>query len=200
MCFGTIFSKRRLSIVLFLFGTPWASISGQQVIQRGAFGKPVQVLDETKQWTTPLLVGTEKGAEIYIPDLSNPDWLKLNYRDFFDRGYYTISMLTFYRTPAACRRNQIAWGLGDKAHLDACLDIRYRIRTAKVVPQEKSITLLSAAMVLENGEIDQTTIESRQAFRFWNQLDANTQSALEKTNDLVSLQMKKYDDRMQNVR
>ncbi|ADV82863.1 hypothetical protein AciPR4_2059 [Terriglobus saanensis SP1PR4] len=166
MCFGTTCSKHRLSIVLFLAGTSWASISGQQVIQRGAFGKPAQVLDETKQWTAPLLVGTEKDVEIYIPDLSNPDWLKLNYRDYFDRGYYTITLFTFYRTPAACRRNQIGWGLGDKAHLDACTDIRYRVRTAKMVPQEKSITLLSAAMVLENGEIDQTTIETRQAFRF----------------------------------
>jgi hypothetical protein len=169
-------------------------------IQRGAFGKPVQVLDETKQWTTPLLVGTEKDEEIYIPDLSNPDWLKLNYRDFLDRGYYTISMFTFYRTPAACRRNQIGWGLGDKAHLDACIDIRYRVRAVKIVPQEKSITLLSAAMVLENGEIDDTTIESRQTFRFWNQVDANTQLALEKTNDLVTLQMKRYDDKIQSLR
>jgi len=200
MCFGRICRKGHLSVLLLLFGFSWGSTLGQQVIQRGAFGKPVQVLDETNQWTIPVLVGTEKDVEIYIPDLSNPEWLKLNYRDFFDRGYYTISMFTFYRTPAACRRNQVAWGLGDKAHLDACLDIRYRVRTAKVVPQEKSITLLTAAMVLENGEVDQTTIESRQAFRFWNQMDADTQSAVEKTNELVSVQMKRYDDRMQNVR
>jgi len=199
MCFGGVCCKGHLPVLLF-FGLCVGSISGQQVIQRGAFGKPVQVLDDTQQWTTPLLVGTDKDVEIYIPDLSSPDWLKLNYRDFFDRGYYTISMFTFYRTPAACRRSQIAWGLGDKAHLDACIDIRYRVRTAKIVPQEKSVTLLSAAMVLENGEIDQTTIESRQAFRFWNQLDADTQSAVEKTNDLVNAQMKRYDERMQNVR
>jgi len=200
MYFGRVHCKGHLSVLVFLLGCCWSAISAQQVIQRGAFGKPVQVLDDTRQWTTPLLVGTDKDVEVYIPDLSNPEWLKLNYRDFFDRGFYTISMFTFYRTPAACRRNQIAWGLGDKAHLDACQDIRYRVRTAKIVPQEKSITLLTAAMVLESGEVDQTTIESRQAFRFWNQMDADTQSAIEKTNELVSGQMKRYDDRMQNVR
>ncbi len=200
MCFGGVCCRGHLLLLVLFFGLCVGSISGQQVIQRGAFGKPVQVLDDTRQWTTPLLVGTDKDVEIYIPDLSNSEWLKLNYRDFFDRGYYTISMFTFYRTPAACRRNQIAWGLGDKAHLDACIDIRYRVRTAKVVPQEKSITLLSAAMVLENGEVDQTTIENRQAFRFWNQLDADTRAAVEKTNDLVNTQMKRYDDRMQNAR
>jgi hypothetical protein len=80
---------------------------GQQVIQRGAFGKPEQVLDDTGQWSTPLLVASDSDVQLYIPDVSNPDWLKKNYRDYIDRGTYIITMFTFYKTPTACRANQL---------------------------------------------------------------------------------------------
>jgi len=192
-------SCTRFSVLVLLLGI-WNVASGQQVIQRGAFGKPAQVMDETNQWTTPLLVASDKDVEIYIPDVSSPDWLKLNYRDFYDRGYYTLSMITFYRTPVACRQNQIAWGLGDEAHLQACINIGYRIREGRIDPQQKSVTLLKAAMVLDTGDLDPATVETPNAFRLWNKLDANTQAAIEKANAEIAVQMKIYDEKQQSLR
>jgi hypothetical protein len=188
-----------LSILALLVGASWNLSLGQQVIQRGAFGKPAQVMDETRQWTTPLLVASDQDVAMYIPDVSSPDWLKLNYRDFYDRGYYTISMFTFYRTPEACRQSQIGWGLGDAAHLEACIGIGYRLRTAKIVPQDESATLVEAAMIFQDGTLDPDSVESRGGFRFWHDLDATTRSALEKTTALVRAQMKIYDAKVQSL-
>jgi hypothetical protein len=173
---------------------------GQQVIQRGAFGKPLQVLDDTGQWSTPLLVASDSDVQLYIPDVSNPDWLKKNYRDYIDRGTYVLTMFTFYKTPTACRANQVGWGLGDKEHLDACITIGYRIRKARIQPQGESATLLEAAMVDQNGSIDQNSIQTQETFRMWNQLDRNSEAALRKTDALVRQQMKIYDAKMESTR
>ena len=175
--------------------------TGQQIVQRGALGKPSQVLDETEQWTTPLLVSADRDVEIYMPDVTSPDWLKRNYPDYRDRGVYTLSLFTFYRTPEACRTNQTNWGLGDAEHLNACLvGIGYRVRRARVDPHQKSVTLLMAAMVDQSGVIDASSIQDEGVFRTWDQLDRNTQTALEKANALITAQMKAYDQKMQNIR
>jgi hypothetical protein len=174
--------------------------SAQQVVQRGALGTPSQVFDETEQWTTPLLVASDHDVQIYMPDISNIEWLKRNYEDYHFRGVYTLSLFTFYKTPAACRANQIAWGIGDAAHLNACIDIGYRVRRAKVDPNSKSVTLLAAAMVDQNGTVDPNSVETQNVFRTWDQLDANTQAALKKANALIAAQMKIYDEKLQSAR
>ena len=192
------YRARWLCLALILIVSAGAGF-GQQVVERGAFGKPAQVLDETNQWTTPLLVAADEDVHIYIPDVSSPDWLKRNYPDFHDRGIYTLSMFTFYRTPKACRENQTGWGLGDKAHLDACISIGYRVRRAVINPEEKSATLIMAAMIDQSGKIEPDSIQTEQTFRFWNQLDANTRSALEKANALITKQLTAYDEKMQSL-
>ncbi len=173
---------------------------GQQVVQRGQLGKPAQVLDETQQWTIPILLFSDHDLELYIPDVTSPDWLKQNYQTFEDKGQYIVSMFTFYRTPKACRANQIGWGYGDSEHLDACIDIGYRVRQALVDPNLKSVTLLMAAMVGQDGQIDPTSIQRQSLVRRWADLDANTRAALEKTTGIVSKQMKIYDARIQSAR
>ncbi|MEZ2347782.1 hypothetical protein [Terriglobus sp. RCC_193] len=130
-----------------------SSMSAQQVVQRGTFGHPGAVFDETEQWTTPLALAEDHDVVIYMPDTSTPQWLQRNYNSYLNKGTYILSLFTFYRTPAACRANQIAWGLGDAAHLNACLDIAYRVRRALIDPQSKSVTLEAAAMVDQNGNI-----------------------------------------------
>jgi hypothetical protein len=174
--------------------------SGQQLIQRGPLGKPIQVVDETEQWSIPLPVASNEDVQIYIPDVTSPDWLKRNYRDFIDRGTYTLTLFTFYRTPEACRVNQIAWGLGDKAHLDACIDIGYRVRRAKVDTQSKTVTLLLAAMLDQNGSVDPSSVQDQGLFRTWDQLDPNTLKALKKANALITDQMNIYDRKIQSTR
>jgi hypothetical protein len=184
------------SVVCFLALTA----HGQQVVQRGAFGNPGQVLDDTGQWTTPLLMASDSDVQIYIPDVSTTDWLAKNYRDYIDHGTYVLTMFTFYKTPAACRANQIAWGLGDKEHLDACTMIGYRMRKARIEPQGEQATLLEAAMVDQNGNIDQSSLRTEKTFRTWGQLDTNTATALQKADDLVRKQMKIYDAKVQSTR
>jgi hypothetical protein len=187
--------------VLCSSGLPAQMQAGQQIVERGALGKPQQVLDETGQWTTPLLLAQDHDVEIYMPDVTSPDWLKRNYSDFRDRGVYTLSLFTFYRTPEACRTNQTQWGLGDAEHLNACvLGIGYRVRRARVDPQQKSVTLLMAAMIGQDGVLDASSIQDDGVFRTWDRLDTNTQIALAKANALVTAQMKLYDEKMQSVR
>lgn len=177
-----------------------AEARAQQVVQRGAFGKPSQVLDETNQWTTPLSLASDRDVEIYIPDVTSPDWLKANYPNFHDRGVYVLSMFTFYKTPVACRTNQIGWGLGDAAHLNACIATGYRVRRAQVDSQQRTVILLQAAMVDQNGQLDSASIQDKGVFRTWDQLDSNTQTALKKANALITEQMGIYDRKVQSSR
>ncbi len=170
----------------------------QQVIQRGSGGQPFQVLDETEQWSAPTMVASDHDVETYVPDVSSSAWLKRNYREFIDRHQYVVTMFTHYRTMKACRANQVAWGLGDAAHLNACLDIGYRIRQATVDTHLKTVTLIMAAMVSRDGQMDPSSMQHEPISRTWAQLDANTQQALEKTTDMVSREMKIYDRRVQN--
>ncbi len=172
----------------------------QQVVQRGPLGRPAQVMDETGQWTAPYPIATDHDVEIYIPDLTSPDWLKRNYDMFQNRGQYVVSFFTFYRTPKACRANQIAWGFSDSAHLDACIDIAYRVRQATVDPNLKTVTLIMAAMVGQDGGIDPASVQTQPLTRRWAELDANTQKALTDTTAIVTRQMAVYDRKRQSTR
>lgn len=186
---------RIASFLLLLF--PGMSF-GQQVIQRGPFNKPTQVLDETQQWTIPLLVSSDRDVEVYVPDVTTTAWLSRNYPDFHDRGTYTLSTFTLYKTVNACRANQISWGMGDAAHLDACNDIGYRVRQITVDLGQKSAQILMAAMVDQDGQIVPESVQEPAIFRTWDQLDPTTQKAILKTNDLVTRQMRLYEAKVYN--
>ncbi len=76
---------------------------------------------------------------MYIPDVTSPEWLKRNYQDFQDKEQYVLSTFTFYKTSkAACRINQVGWGFSDGAHLDACIEIGYRVGQASVDATQKN--------------------------------------------------------------
>ena len=202
---GSLLQTRMLTtLTTRILGTALMAVAlaaqAQQVVQRGTFGHPGAILDETDQWTTPLTLAEDHDVILFMPDTSSPQWLQRNYNAWLNKGTYTLTLLTFYRTPAACRANQIAWGLGDAAHLNACLDTGYRIRRALIDPTSKSVTLQTAAMVDQTGNILPATIQDDPVFRTWDQLDGNTQAALKKANDLIGYQMKIYDARQQTLR
>jgi hypothetical protein len=184
---------------VFMFGILAGAGLAQQVVQRGALGRPAEVLDETGQWTVPLLMSSDHDVEIYIPDVTNPDWLKRNYRDFQDKHQYVLTFFTFYRTTRACRANQIGWGYGDQQHLDACNDISYRVRQATVDAHLKTVTLIMAAMVGQDGQIVPSSVERQAISRTWSALDANTQEALQKATGLVTEQMRIYDRKVNGI-
>ncbi|QHN03445.1 hypothetical protein FTO74_08750 [Granulicella sp. WH15] len=189
----------KYTALLFLMLILSATGLAQQILQRGPLGKPLQVLDETQQWTTPLLVASDADVEMYIPDVSSPEWLKQNYPVFQDKGQYVISMFTFYRTPDACRANQIGWGLSDAVHLDACIDIGYRLRQALVDTHLKTVTLMMAAMIGQDGQLMPDSLQTQPVSRTWADLDANSRTALEKTSAIVAKQMELYDQRIQGT-
>lgn len=172
----------------------------QQLIQRGPFSKPVQVLDETGQWTTPLLMFSDADVDLFIPDITAADWLNRNYPGFLEKGQYTVSMFTLYKTPRACRVNQTQSGFADAAHLDACMvTIRYRLRQALVDTQQKTVTLVTAAMLNQDGGMDPASVQHDSRTRSFSELDTGTQAALAKTNELVGKQMRLYDLRVRAV-
>jgi hypothetical protein len=172
----------------------------EQVIQRGALGRPDKVMDDTLQWTTPLMVVTDKDYEIYIPDITAPEWLARNYQPFIDKGHYVISIFTFYKNMKACEANQIAWGYGDAAHLDACNDIGYRVRQVTVETTTKTVSLMMAAMIDQNGNIMPDTVNNIPRVKLWKDLDTDSQKMLEKTSEIVTKAMTAYDIKMQNRR
>jgi hypothetical protein len=188
---------RSAFIALLLAGS--SLLSAQQIVQRGALGTPALVQDETEQWTAPLLLAEDHDSAIYMPDVSTPQWLQRNYDTYLNKGTYILTVFTFYRTQAACRANQVAWGLGDAAHLNACAETGYRARRTLIDPQAKSVTLQSAVMVDQNGSIQPSTLRDDQLFRTWDQFDKNTQSALKKADEFVSQQMRVYDARQRNL-
>ena len=189
----------RLTLATLLLST--TVTLAQQVIQRGSLGAPAQVFDDTNTWTAPLLAVPAKDVEIYLPDVSSQVWLKKNYRSFEDRGQYILTLFTRYRSPEACRANQIGWGLGDQAHLDACAtDIAYRVRTATVDTNLKTVTLISAAMVDPDGNLDPASIQNNHLVRRWQELDSNTQKALDVATTEITRQMARYDRRLQSLR
>lgn len=191
------FKFSRLASLIFLV-CPGLGFS-QQIIQRGPFDKPVQVFDETQQWTTPILVSSDSNVEIYIPDLTAADWLGRNYPDFLNRGTYTLSIFSRYKSVQACRENLVRLGMGDASHMDSCTDIGYRVRQFTVDLNQKSVQLIFAAMVDQDGSIMPAFAQEKSTFRTWDQLDATTQKAILKTNELVAQQMTRYDARIQSI-
>ena len=185
------------SVLLLLSSTALA----QQVVQRGTFGRPSAILDSGGQWTDAVRVLQAHDVDMYIPDVSAPNWLKRHYQDFEDRGQYEITMVTVYHSPKACRDNQTGWGLADAAHLNACAtEIAYRIRNAVVDPNLRTVTLIMAGMVDPDGNLDPSSVQDQHLVRRWAELDPNTQTALQATTALVTRQMAIYDRKLQSAR
>jgi hypothetical protein len=131
--------------------------------------------------------------------VSSADWLKKNYSDFEEKEQYVISFFTFYRNTKACRANQIAWGYSDAAHLDACNDISYRVRQVSVDAHLKTVALMMAAMIGQDGQIVPSSVERQPISRSWADLDSNSQEALQKATALISQQMKIYDRKVKGI-
>lgn len=172
---------------------------GQQVVQRGALGTPAQVYDETQQWTTPLPVAGDAEQEVYIPDISTTPWLDRNYADFENKGVYTVSLFTQYKRASACRRDMVRWGFADAAHLEACVDIGYRVRLLSVDTVQRTVTLHYAAMVGPDGQLLPDAVPAQTTTRRWAELDPTALAALTKTTQIVADQMRSYDRRMRGV-
>jgi hypothetical protein len=179
---------------------PPGAPSGTQVVQRGSGGAPSYILDDTQQWSVPVLVAQTEGVDLYVQDTSDPQWLARNYRDFIDKHQYVITTVTQYKRPSACRASQVQWGNSDAASINACsLDIAYRIHLLRVDAHLKTISVKMAAMVGHDGQMDPGSVQDQGLERNWTDLPADVQEGLQKTTETVAKQMKVYDARVQSV-
>ncbi len=185
-------------VALLVLASGYAA-SAQQVVQRGALGAPSQVYDETQQWTTPLPVAGNAEQDVYIPDVSSTAWLARNYADLENKGVYTVSLFTQYKKSTACRRDMVRWGFSDTAHLDACIDIGYRVREVSVDLTQRTVTLVYGAMVGADGQLLPEAVPIQSSTRRWQELDPTVVAALTKTNQIVTEQMRIYDRKMQGI-
>ena len=173
--------------------------ASQQVIQVGALNIPTDVLTRDDQWSALISVLSNSDEDVYIEDPSTNAWLARNAEGFVDRGQYTITLVTFYKTVHACRADQIRAGFSDAAHVDACNDYRYRIREVAVDSPQNTLTMLFSAMVFTGGTLDSSSIVHESRTRGLNGLDADSQKAISDTLKIVGQQSHSYIARQQNL-
>ena len=171
----------------------------QQVIEAGALNVPASVLTQDNQWSSLLQVLSNSDLELYIEDPSSDAWLARNAQNFIDRGQYTITLVSFYKTRHACREDQIRSGFSDAAHVDACNNYRYRIRQVAVDAPQNTLTLRFSVMVFTGGTPDSTSIVRETRTRGFDGLDADSQKALSDTTKLVAKQSLSYEARQKNI-
>jgi hypothetical protein len=171
----------------------------QQILQIGALNAPTDVLTQDNQWSSLISVLSNSDQDLYIEDPSTNAWLARNAQAFVDRGQYTITLVSFYKTVHACRADQIRAGFSDAAHVDACNNYRYRIRQIAVDAPQNTLTLLFSAMVFSGGALDASTIVRESRTRGFSGLDADSQKALSDTTKLAGQQSHSYIARQQNL-
>jgi hypothetical protein len=171
----------------------------QQILQIGALNAPTDVLTQDNQWSSLISVLSNSDQDLYIEDPSTNAWLARNAQAFVDRGQYTITLVSFYKTVHACRADQIRAGFSDAAHVDACNNYRYRIRQIAVDAPQNTLTLLFSAMVFSGGALDPSTIVRESRTRGFSGLDADSQKALSDTTKLAGQQSHSYIARQQNL-
>ena len=188
-----------LTLALACVPTRAQTQANMPVIETGALNIPTNVLTQDNQWSSLIPVLSNPDENLYIEDPSNDAWLARNAENFIDRGQYTITLVSFYKTRRACREDQIHAGFSDSAHIDACDAYRYRIRQIAVDAPENTLTLLFSAMVFTGGTLDSTSIVRETRTRGFNGLDADSQKALSDTTKLVAKQSRIYDARQRNL-
>jgi hypothetical protein len=171
----------------------------QQIIQTGALNVPTAVLTPDSHWSSLLAILSSADRDVYIEDPSTDAWLARNATSFLDRGQYTITLVSFYKTRRACREDQVRAGFSDAAHVNACDNYRYRVSQIAIDSPQNSVTLLFSAMVLTGGTLDPSSIHRETRTRAFSELSADAQKALSDTTKLVAKQSRAYAARQQNA-
>ena len=73
------------------------------------------------------------------------------------------------------------------------------MRAATIDLNLKSVTLIEAAMVGQDGTVVDGSVERQGVTRRWAELDSNTQTALDAATKLVTRQMDGYDPRLRSL-
>jgi hypothetical protein len=164
----------------------------QQIIETGALNVPTQVFTESGQWSSLLPILSNADRDVFIEDVSTNAWLARNAASFLDRGQYTLTLVSFYKTRRPCREDQVRAGFADAAHVNACDNYRYRVSQIALDAPQNTITLLFSAMVSTGGALDPSSVHRESRTRGFAELGADAQKALSDATKLVAKQSRIY--------
>ncbi|HTV09115.1 MAG TPA: hypothetical protein VMD97_08755 [Candidatus Aquilonibacter sp.] len=164
----------------------------QQILQTGALAAPAAVLTPGNQWSNLISVLSTSDLDVFIEDPSSDAWLARNATSFLDRGQYTITVVSFYKTPHPCHEDQIRAGFSDAAHMQACDNDRYAVRRISVDAPQNTVTVLSSALVSTTGTLDPATARTETRSRSFADLGPDAQKALSAATKLVATQVHAY--------
>src|SRR5581483_11504126 len=131
-------------------------------------------------------------VDLFIEDPSADGWLARNAQAFLDRGQYTLTLVSFYKSPHPCHEDQVRAGFSDATHIQACDTDRYAVRTISVDAPQNAVTVLFSALVSTNGTVDASTVRRETRTRGFTQLSPNTQKAISEATKLVGTQVHSY--------
>jgi hypothetical protein len=171
----------------------------QIIIQTAALNVPSSVFTESGQWSSLLPILSTPDADLFIEDVSTDPWLARNAATFLDRGQYTVTLVSFYKTRHPCREDQVRAGFSDAAHINACDNYRYAVRQIAVDAPQNAVTLLFSAMVFTGGALDPSSIHRETRTRGITELGPDAQKALSDATKLVAKQSRIYALRQQNA-
>jgi hypothetical protein len=163
-----------------------------QILQTGALNAPAAVLTQDNQWSSLIPILSTSDLDIFIEDPSSDTWLSHYAQPFLDRGQYTITFVSFYKTPRPCREDQVRTGSSDAAHVAACDNDRYAVRRISVDAPENTVTLLFATLVSTNGAPDPSTVHRENRTRGFAELGPDAQKAISEATKLVATQVHGY--------
>ncbi len=164
----------------------------QPILQTGALNAPTAVLTQNNQWSNLLPILSTSDVDLFIEDPSADAWLARNAQAFLDRGQYTLTLVSFYKSPHPCHEDQVRAGFSDAAHVQACDTDRYAVRTISVDAPQNSVTLLYSTLVSTNGTVDVSTLHRETRTRGFAQLGPDAQKAISEATKLVGAQVHSY--------
>lgn len=164
----------------------------QQILQIGALSAPAAVFTQTSQWSNLVPILSTSDLDLYIEDPSTDAWLARNAQPFLDRGQYTLTVVSFYKTPHPCHADQVRAGFSDAAHLNACASDRYAVRAIAVDAPQNSVTVLYSALASTAGTLDPATIYRETRTRGFAELGPDAQKAISDATKLVATQVQSY--------
>ena len=164
----------------------------QQILQTGALNAPSAVLTQDAQWSNLVSILSNADVEVFIEDPSADAWLSHNAQSFLDRGQYTITAVSFYKTPRPCREEEVHAGFSDAAHVEACTNDRYAVRRIAVDAPQNLVTLLFSGLVSGTGVLDSSTVFRETRTRGFSELGPDVQKAVSEATKVVATQVHSY--------
>lgn len=164
----------------------------QQILQTGALGAPTAVVTQDNQWSSLISILSTPDIDAFIEDPSTDAWLSRNAQSFLDRGQYTITIVSFYKTPHPCHEDQVRAGFSDAADVNACSNDRYGVRRITVDAPQNSVTVLLYGLVAAGGALDPATVRRENRTRAFGDLGTDAQKALSEATKLIANEARTY--------